>query len=170
MVAMSRFLDERGRIFGKVSVVDILVLLVIVAVVAFAAIRLTGSSSATVPVRVTYTIEAVRQATVDALRQSVEVEGTVRDDGGTVLGEAADIVVTPTSEEFMTPDGQLKAFASPIFSDVNIIVLGEGRVSGSSVRIGSIPTRVGHKVTLVTGSAEVQSVIMRVVWGAEALK
>ena len=34
---MSRFLDERGRIFGKVSVVDILVILVIIAVVAFAA-------------------------------------------------------------------------------------------------------------------------------------
>ena len=33
---MARILDERGRIFGKVNIVDILVLLVIVAVVVFA--------------------------------------------------------------------------------------------------------------------------------------
>ena len=57
---MSRFLDERGRIFGKVNVVDILVLLVIVAVIVFAVMRLTGSSSVTVPVAVVYTVEEVR--------------------------------------------------------------------------------------------------------------
>ena len=84
---MSRFLDERGRIFGKVNVVDILVLLVIIAVVVFAVVRFTGASSETVPLKVTYTVEEVRQATVDAIQETVEVNGTVRDDGGTVLGK-----------------------------------------------------------------------------------
>ncbi len=45
---MSRIIDERGRMPGKVNVVDILVFLVIVAVV-FAITRLTGSSSQKVP-------------------------------------------------------------------------------------------------------------------------
>ena len=35
----------------------------------------------------------------------------------------------------MTPQGELKAFNSPIFSDVDIVVLGEGSASG--LRIGS---------------------------------
>ncbi len=46
---MGRFIDERGRIFGKVNIVDILVILVIVAVVVFAVVRFTGTSSASVP-------------------------------------------------------------------------------------------------------------------------
>jgi hypothetical protein len=166
MVAMSRFLDERGRILGKVNIIDLLVLLVIIAVVVFAVVRMTGGSSKPVPVRVTYTVEAVRQATVDAL----QAKGTVTDDGGTVLGEVEDVVVTPTLEEFMAPDGELKAFPSPVFSDVSIVVAGEGRVSGSTVRIGSVPMRVGKKVTLVGTGYEVQTVIMDVVWSQGAVK
>lgn len=163
---MSRFLDERGRFFGKVNVIDLLVLLVIIAVVVFAVVRMTGGSSETVPVRVTYTVEAVRQASVDAL----QAKGEVTDDGGTVLGKVEEVVVTPTLEEFLTPDGELRAFESPVFSDVSIVVLGEGRVSGSTVRIGSVPMRVGKKVTLVGTGYEVQTVIMGVVWGEEAAK
>lgn len=167
---MSRFLDGRGRIFGKVNIVDLLVLLVIVAVVVFAVVRMTGGSSETVPVKVKYTVTAVRQATVDALVDALEAEGTVWDDGGTALGKVVDVVETSTLEEFMTPDGELKAFESPVFSDLDVVVLGDGRVSGSTVRIGSVPIRVGKKVTLVGTGFEVQTVIMDLVWGAEAVK
>lgn len=163
---MSRFLDERGRIFGRVNVVDILVFLVIVAVVVFAVLRVSGGSSETVPVKVTYAVEGVREATVNAL----EAKGTVRDDGGTVLGTVEGVTSSPTLEEFLTPDGQLKAFESPIYKTVNIVVLGQGQVSGSTVRIGSLPLRVGKKVTLVGTGYEVQTVIMDVIWGADAVK
>jgi len=164
MVAMSRFLHDRGRLFGKVNIVDLIVLLVIIAVVVFAVVRMTGSSSKTVPVRVTYVVEAVRQATVSAL----QAKGDVTDDGGTGLGKVQDVVVAPTLVEVPTSDGGLKAVESPVFSDVSIVVLGSGRVSGSTVRIGSVPMRVGKKVTLVGTGYEVQTVIMGVVWGDEA--
>ncbi|MFH0915340.1 MAG: DUF4330 domain-containing protein [bacterium] len=167
---MSRFLDERGRILGKVNIVDILVLLVIIAVVAFAVVRMTGSSTETAPLRVTYTVEAVRQASVDQLQEQVQVKGTVRDEGGTVLGTVEEVVVRPSQESYLTPQGELKAFDSPIFKDVDIVLLGEGSVSSSTIRIGSVPMRVGKKVTLIGAKFEVQSVIMDVVSGAEALK
>lgn len=167
---MSRFLDERGRIFGKVNVVDILVLLVIIAVVAFAVVRMTGSSTETAPLRVTYTVEAIRQASVDQLQEQLQVKGTVRDEGGTVLGTVEEVVVRPSQEEYLTPQGELEAFDSPIFKDVDIVLLGEGSVSSSTIRIGSVPMRVGKKVTLIGAKFEVQSVIMDVVSGAEALK
>ena len=83
---MSRFLDARGRIFGKVNIVDLIVLIVIVAVVVFALVRTTGDSSTMIPIRVTYTVEEVRQGTVDAITKAVQAGATVRDDGGTVLG------------------------------------------------------------------------------------
>jgi hypothetical protein len=94
----------------------------------------------------------------------------VRDDGGTVLGKIVDVEARPTLEEYMTPEGELKAFDSPVFNDVDIVVQGEGRVSGSTVRIGSVPLRVGKKVTLIGPGFEVQTVIMDVLWGEEAVK
>ena len=167
---MSRILDERGRIFGKVSIIDLLVLLVIIAVVVFAVVRMTGSSSQEAPLRVTYTVEAIRQASVDQLVEKAETKGTVSDEGGTVLGKVEEVVVRPSLEEYLTPQGELKAFESPIFKDVDIVVLGQGSVSGSTIRVGSVPMRVGRKVTLIGAKFEVQSVIMDVAWGAEALK
>ena len=165
---MSRFIDERGRIFGKVNIVDLLVLLVIAAVVVFAVARTTGDSSKTIPVRVTYTVEEVRQATVDALVKAVKAEAVVRDDGGTVLGEVVSVTPSPTLEEFLTPEGELKAFGSPVFSDVAVEVLGSGNIANSTVRIGSVPMRVGKKVTLVGPGFEVSTVILMVESGAEA--
>jgi hypothetical protein len=166
MVAMSRFLDERGRILGKVNIVDILVLLVIVAVVVLAAVRFKDASVETVPVRVNFALEEAPAATVAAL----DVKGTVTDDGGTTFGQVQQVTSAPTREEFLTGTDELKAFDSPIYSDVNIEVLGRGVASGSSVRIGSVPIRVGKKVTLIGAGFEIETTILSVVWGEEATK
>ncbi len=68
------------------------------------------------------------------------------------------------SRKDSTPDGELKAFESPVFSDVNVVVEGEAQLANSALRIGSVPMRVGKKVTLVGTGFEVQTVIMGVVW------
>lgn len=164
---MSRFLDERGRIFGKVNVVDILVLLVIIAVVAFAVMRMTGSSSTSVSVRVVYTAKAIRQVSIPAFQTGA----VVRDDGGTVLGKVeGPVTVKPTLEEFLTPAGELKAFESLVFSDVDIVVVGEGRVSGDNVRIGSTLLVKNEKVILIVDENKLQTEITKVERGAEAVK
>ncbi len=156
---MSRFLDERGRIFGKVNVVDILVLLVIVAVIVFAVMRLTGSSSVTVPVAVVYTVEEVRAPTVEAIMAQLEKGGIVTDEGGTVLGRMQDAEVIPTQEEHLTSLDQLEKFDSPILSNIDITVVGKGNVSNGTVRIGSVPLLVGGKITIRGPSYEVQTTI-----------
>jgi len=162
---MGRLIDARGRILGKINVIDLVVFLVVVAVVVLAVVRLTGGTSASVPVRVTFAVEGVRQPTVDALN----VGSVVQNEAGTVLGIVRDIVITPTREEFITPQGELKAFDSPIFKDVRVVVEGQGKLSGSTVRIGSLPLRVGKKVTLVGPGFEVQTAIVSVDWGANTL-
>ncbi|MCX8033353.1 MAG: DUF4330 domain-containing protein [Thermoleophilia bacterium] len=163
---MGRLIDDRGRILGKLSVIDLVVFLVIVAVVVFAVVRLTGGASSAVPVRITFGVEQVRQPTVDAIKTGQ----AVRNDAGTLLGTVKDLTVTPTREEFMTPDGQLRAFDSPVFKDIRIVVVGKAQISDSTLRIGSQPLRVGKKVTLVGMGFEVQTTILGVVWGDDALE
>ena len=164
---MKRVLDDRGRLFGKVNIVDLVVLVVIVAIVVFAAVRLTGGGAvATVPVKVTFIETRVAQALVAGLQG----KGTVRDTGGNVIGEVQSVQATPSIEELLTTEGELKAFASSTRSEVTFVVLGEGTVSDSTAHIGKLAARVGADVRLIGPGYEAQTTIANVVWGAEALK
>ena len=164
---MSRFLDDRGRLFGRVNIVDLLVLVVIVAVVVFAAVRFTGGEAVqTVPVKVTFIEFRVPQALVAGLQG----KGTVTDSGGTVIGDVQSVQVSPSVDELLTPQGEYKAFPSSTKSDVTFVVLGKGTVSGSSVHVGSMTARVGTDVQIIGPGYMARTQIANVVWGAEALK
>lgn len=164
---MSRLLDDRGRLFGKVNIVDLIVLVVIVAVVVFAAVRFTGGGAvATVDVKVTFLDKRVDQAIVPG----VQAMGTIRDTAGNVIGELQSVQVTPSVEEMLTTDGQFKTFTSSTRSDVTFVVLCQGTVTDSTVHIGSLAARVGADVRIVGPGYEALTTISNVVWGAEALK
>ena len=116
-----------GRIFGKVNIVDLIVLIVIVAVVVFAVVRTTGDSSTTIPVRSPTRSRRSARATVDAITKAVQAGATVRDDGGTELWAiVVEARCIARREGVPTPEGELKAFDSPVFSDVDIVVQGQG--------------------------------------------
>lgn len=165
---MSRFLDERGRIFGKANIVDILVLLVIIAVVVFAVVRLTGTGSGTIPVRVTFTAEAVRSSDAAEMQRSWQPGVTMTDESGKVLGTVQKVDVKKTPEEYLNSEGELERFDSPIFSDVIVEVLGEGEYSNGVVRIGSSSVTGNDKVIIVGHGYKRQTVVTRVLWGDDA--
>jgi Domain of unknown function (DUF4330) len=163
---LSRVLDDRGRLFGKVNIVDILVVVVIVAVVVFAAVRLTGGGVDSVPVKVTFVDSRVDQTLVPGL----QTKGTVKDAGGNLIGAVQSVQATPSIEELLTTTGQLKTFSSSTHSDVTFVVVGQGTVSDSTVHIGRVAARVGAEVKLIGPGFEALTTITNVVWGAEALK
>jgi len=88
----------------------------------------------------------------------------VTDDGGTTFGQVQKVTAAPTREESLTSTNELKAFDSPIYDDVTIEVLGQGVVSGSSVRVGSVPILVGKRVMLIGTGFEISTTIQSVVW------
>jgi hypothetical protein len=170
MVAMSRFLDERGRIFGKLNVVDILVFLVIVAVVVFAVVRLTGTESETKPLKITFTVKELRKSEAADLMKWLQPGMTLTDEGGTILGKVQSVGESPLMEEYLTSADVLQEFPSPIFSDVSIVVLGEGQVSGHSARIGSVSVLRFDKVVVLGATGKFTTLVTDLVWGPEALK
>jgi hypothetical protein len=164
---LRRVLDDRGRIFGKINIVDLLVLVIIVAIVAFAGVRFSGGGTAeTVPVKVTLVDSSVDKALVAGMQN----KGTLRDGGGNVIGQVESIQVAPSMQEMLTNDGQYKSFASSSKSDVTFVVKANGTVSESTVHIGSLAVRVGEEVRIVGPGYEAQTRVANVIWGAEALK
>jgi Domain of unknown function (DUF4330) len=162
---MARIVDDRGRLFGRVNIVDLLVLLVIVAVVVFVAVRF-ASPTETVPVQITFLVKNIDNRAVEPFKSV----GTLEDGGGNVIGtiEKADVIPTPV--ELVTLQGELKVFDSFVRSDVSIVVSTTGSVSGDTVHVGRLAARVGAIVQLVGPGYESTSIISDVVWGAEALK
>jgi hypothetical protein len=164
---LRRVLDDRGRLFGKVNIVDLVVLVVIVAIVVFAAVRLTGDGAvATEPIKLTlvdYRVDA-------AVAAGMQTKGKVTDTAGNVIGEIQSIQVTPTKEELLTNDGQLKVFTSATKHDITYLVLCQGTVTDSTAHVGAVATRIGTDLRIVGPGYEAQTVIIGVVWGPEALK
>lgn len=75
-----KIVDEKGKLFGKINVIDLLVVLVLVAAVIFLAVRFLGGGSNVVDqtTKITYTTTAtsVEQATYDeVLRHLAEAGG-----------------------------------------------------------------------------------------------
>jgi hypothetical protein len=146
---MSPFIDDRGRLFGRVSVVDIIVLLLIVAVAAFAWGRFAGDQAKIKDYRMVLYVASIRDPTVT---QSNEGD-KVRDDTGAVLGriEKVDLAATPT--EVPTAAGGLRRQPSPVFQQIVITIKGQAQVSGphgqETVMVGGTVLRAGTSLVLV---------------------
>ncbi|MCZ7664062.1 MAG: DUF4330 domain-containing protein [Thermoleophilia bacterium] len=153
---MSSILDDRGRLFGKVSVVDLFVLLLVVALAGLAYVRLAGSGEgAEKDYLLTMAIEKVRKATTDQF----EIGDLVRDDAGNVLGHIESVAIEPTPTEVFDDQGNLYQRPSPVFSDVKIVIKGRGTFSPGAVRAGSLPLRVGKPVTMIGPGFEVKAAV-----------
>lgn len=143
---MSPFLDDRGRLFGKVNLVDVLVLVALGALLAFALLRFSDGGAADTTIRTTFVVEKVRETSFLQFKEGDEV----RDDTGTMLGTIERAGRQPSLVEVPTDDGRLTAQPSPVFWDLEIVVRGSGNASSSLVRIGNVPMRVG-KIFVLTG-------------------
>jgi hypothetical protein len=166
---MSRFIDERGRIFGRVNVVDILVLVIIIAVVVFAVLWFTKYESDTVPVKVTFRAEAVRNSDADSLGASWAPGARVTDGSGSAtIGQVIETEITQTPVEYITPEGEVQSFPSAVFSDVTIVVRGEAHVSNNIVHISGVSVMGNDKVIIAANGYKRQTVVADVVWGEAA--
>ncbi len=152
---MSPFLDDRGRLFGKVSVVDLFVVVLLLAAALFGYVRFAGGDSDPERFRLTLVVERLR----DANMVQFKAGDLAKDDGGTELGDVVSVSIQPTITEVPTADGRLMSAESIVYSDVVIVIEGMGRASSSTISAGSVPLRVGRNITLIGPGYEVRGQI-----------
>lgn len=156
---MSPFIDDRGRLFGRVSVVDIIVLLLIVAVAAFAWARFAGDQTKIKDYRMDVFIAATRVPQVD---QS-NVGDTVRDEGGAVLGQIVQVSWEFTKLDPVDEKAVVHPGASTFLWDITITIKGQAQVSGSGdITVGGSPMRKGLPLLLVGPTYSPKTVIIQV--------
>jgi Domain of unknown function (DUF4330) len=158
---MSPVLDDRGRLFGLINLVDLLVIVLLVVLVGLAVVRLSRPEGKETSVRSTFKVEHVQQPTVNKVKVGQQVE----DDTGNVLGTVVATTVEASLEEWPNPPkSRLESGPSPIFRDLLVDVKGQGHASREQIKVGNLVLEVGDIVTIKGPGWKVKASV----WDAKA--
>ncbi|MEM9220454.1 MAG: DUF4330 domain-containing protein [Cyanobacteria bacterium P01_F01_bin.150] len=155
-------LDSKGRLFGKISILDLGAALVIAFTISgiFLVPGDSGSvaqiGAETKPVEVDLMVRGLTVADPDALFQSIQKEGKteiiIRNQP---FGEVdvKDVKRLPRSVAVPQPDGSVKAFDDPrpeldFTIDMLVTLEGEAEVNGDAVVFGNNKMKIGNPVSI----------------------
>ncbi|MCL2223415.1 MAG: DUF4330 domain-containing protein [Defluviitaleaceae bacterium] len=148
-------LDKKGRLFGKVSVVDLFAVVMVAAIVAVVYFNIGGRAHLNVgaeqPVLITFFNPALHDFTVNA----IEIDTPVIDDvNATFLGTVVGVEVGD-SISFM-PDIHGNEVASPMEGHSSVAITSRvyGRISDGAVVLGGNVYGVGSEVIIWAGRAK----------------
>ena len=155
-------LDSKGRLFGKVSILDLGAALVIAFTIA--GIFLVPGDSGSVaqigadikPVEVDLMVRGLTVADPDALFQSIEQEGNteiiIRNQTYGVV-DVKEVKRLPRSVAVPQPDGTVKPFPDPrpeldFTIDMMVTLEGDAQVNGDAVVFGNNKMKIGNPVSI----------------------
>ena len=148
-------LDKKGRLFGKVSLVDLFAVVVIAAIIAVVYFNVGGrrhiDAGAVQPVYITFFNPALHDFTVHA----VEVGRAVIDDvNETFLGTVVGVEIGDSINFMPNIYGNEVASTMDGFSSIHITSRVYGRMSGGAVVLGGNVYGVGSEVIIWAGHAK----------------
>ena len=153
-------MDKNGKIGGKVSIIDILVVVLVVAVIVGIVARYGSSVTSNKQFEYVLKVESVRQYTVDAL----EKKGKVTDKKSEKdLGEIVDVQVENATLQSTTASGELKNPELPGRYTCYVTIRATGKESDDNYILeDSTELSVGRNVDLyskyVKTSGDIKSV------------
>lgn len=155
-------IDKRGKLFGKISIIDLLILLLLVVVAGFGykymSSRGAGQEASQTEkfVIVFYGEEAPEFAV-----KAVKVGDVARDlQGGTVFGSIVQDVKAEKPKKFIDNEkGETVALARDGYVSYFMTVEGEGVIRDTGIAIGGSEFQMGKTLTIKVGSAIFQGMI-----------
>ena len=168
---MKKLIDDKGRLFGKINLIDLAVIIILLAVAgrfllqvdfstANEGVGVTANNEQTI--RYDCQVLKVRQATVNAVQVGdAVVEAATNNHLGTVV----DVIATPFVEEVFREDGTSVLVESQIYQDLTLVIEGKGSSNANTVLIGKTEIRVGKQLSLKSAHFN----IVTNVWRIEAI-
>lgn len=168
--------DEKGRLFGKINVIDLLVIALIIAVAAIAATKLMGRSLG-LPGEskiswIEYTVEVplVQESVYDAVKAEVDGGG----DGAQLMADGLMLdgrIIEISSEPYILPveraDGVIVASEQPGYVTVNVTI--QAAISNDiTQKVGTQEVRIGKNHIVKTKTVELINGIIQTCASIEA--
>lgn len=140
-------MDHNGRLFGRINIIDLLVLLVLIGAAGFYGYKHKFVNPQIAPVSKTYTVrvlvEEVRQATLDELRDGTVVKEA---DANSVIGTIRGVDAKPATKQVERSDGQIVLSAIPGKFDVVLSIEAPAQVTNWTIRIANTEIRIGSTI------------------------
>ncbi|SDY54202.1 protein of unknown function [Proteiniborus ethanoligenes] len=142
-----KFIDEKGRFFGKINIFDLMVVILLVALIGGVGYKYFILGNKVMvnesDIDVTLWVEDVRQITVDV----INVGDVIREyDSNQLFGEIIEKQVTQHYEPVETADGRIVNAAVEGKYDVYIKLKCKGIVTDNAISIGSKEVRMGGTI------------------------
>lgn len=143
-------MDKNGKIGGKISIVDILVVLLVIAVIAGIALRygsrITDAVKSDRQFEYVLEVENVRQYTVDALQKKGKVTDKKSEKD---LGEITDVKIEEASFQSTTASGEIKKSKLPERYTCLVTIKANGKESEDNyILADSTELSVGRNIDL----------------------
>lgn len=160
------FIDESGRLWGRINIIDLLIVVLIVTGVAGLTYRRVADriaptlSAERVEMEVEFMVAGVRQATIDVLEPGTVFYHTQTNER---IGTLIDIRVEPAEVFTVLPSGEMIQGLSETRFDVYMVIRGTGRVTPNVILMGNNQEiRIGTRVPLKSQLASVSTTVMAI--------
>lgn len=142
---------------AKFNVVDIIVILVLIAGIAFVGVRMFGNQNSNAPAaelyQVTFRADCIPQEIADSLQRGCTVEET---DGKMNLGKLIDFTVGESVVYTTDSKGEIVQTTKPGFVSVTLLCETSGIERATGLLVGKDVLNVGSDVTVCFGMTEIQ--------------
>ncbi|MGI5875303.1 MAG: DUF4330 domain-containing protein [Dethiobacteria bacterium] len=157
-----KIIDDRGKLFGIINIVDLIVLILLMTVVMVGVGKFTGRATrnepGTIPVNLEVLISEVRQQTVQAIKVGDQVMDAT---SSSVVGTIKDKKVVPFRRPAETGKGGFVLAEVPERFDIYLELECNGHDTGSVLRIASYEIRIGTTMILRTRDYAVAGIVLR---------
>ena len=171
-------IDEKGRLFGKINIVDLLVILMIVIAAAVLGVKFlkpggsstVGTGSTGTHVEYTVLVQNVQPEVYESVKSFVDAgDATLMASGELLDGQVTSVTAVPHEDTVSvdTTDGTVELPATKDLLDLTFTV--ECNVSNPiTTEIGTQEVRVGKNHIVKTDRFELTGVVTNCTWGDKA--
>ena len=164
-------IDEKGRLFGKINIVDLLVILVVLIGIVVVAVKFLapGSTTAVNPAKTPVTYQVLVESVQPEVYENIQehIPGTLMASGEFLDGQVTAVTATPhASEASVSASGEM--LLVPVDSDLLDLVftIECNVVNPVTTEIGPQEVRIGKTHIVKTDKFELTNgVIIDCVWG-----
>lgn len=147
-------IDEKGRIFGKINLVDLLIILVLIAAAVFLGIKFLGPDSTVATTQkavVSLYCEEAPDYVVDKLAAGSSVWDSV---DNVVIGTLTDWTLSDSVGYLPDTEGESIKYAKDGYHAVTLNCDAEGVIGPYGITIGDTLYGVGHTLTAYAGECK----------------
>lgn len=152
-----KLIDEKGKIFGKISFIDLFAIIVVIIIgllflqKSFLNSQLRENIGEEKTVQVTVFLQELTENQINVLQEgSAKLQKTGRNADVNIVG----IDVEQGKELVETKDGEIVIATNPLLFDAKVFVEGIGEITSERIVIDNLEVRIGTELRLMTKQFE----------------